>query len=97
MGIKNDFRQGAKLETGGLPERGNGWYWKPTVPTKVIEDPALAQFAGPVSDSGEGRWTIKAAIDEVVPAHVLSPALYSRFHSASMPISSKSQDQPQLR
>ena len=44
MGIKNDFRQGAKLETGGLPERGNGWYWKPTVPTKVIEDPALAQF-----------------------------------------------------
>ena len=47
----------------------------------LIEDPALAQFAGRVSDSGEGRWTIKAAIDEAVPAPVLSAALYSRFSS----------------
>jgi 6-phosphogluconate dehydrogenase len=47
----------------------------------LIEDPALAGFAGRVSDSGEGRWTIKAAIDEGVPAHVLSAALYERFSS----------------
>ena len=38
-------------------------------------------FAGRVSDSGEGRWTIKAAIDEAVPAHVLTAALYERFSS----------------
>ena len=47
----------------------------------LIKDPALAQFGGRVSDSGEGRWTIKAAIDEAVPAHVLSAALYERFSS----------------
>jgi 6-phosphogluconate dehydrogenase len=47
----------------------------------LIADPALAQFAGRVSDSGEGRWTIKAAIDEGVPAHVLSAAVYERFSS----------------
>ncbi|HUB18859.1 MAG TPA: decarboxylating 6-phosphogluconate dehydrogenase [Acidobacteriaceae bacterium] len=47
----------------------------------LVEDPALAKFAGRVSDSGEGRWTIKAAIDEGVPAPVLSAALYQRFTS----------------
>jgi len=47
----------------------------------LYKDPALAGFAGRVSDSGEGRWTIKAAIDEAVPAHVLSAALYERFSS----------------
>ena len=47
----------------------------------LIKDPALAKFAGRVSDSGEGRWTVKAAIDEGVPAHVLSSALYERFAS----------------
>ncbi len=47
----------------------------------LIKDPVLAGFAGRVSDSGEGRWTIKAAIDEAVPAHVLSAALYERFSS----------------
>jgi len=47
----------------------------------LIKDPVLAGFAGRVSDSGEGRWTIKAAIDEAVPAHVLSSALYERFSS----------------
>ena len=41
----------------------------------------MSKFAGRVSDSGEGRWTIKAAIDEGVPAHVLSSALYERFSS----------------
>ncbi len=44
-------------------------------------DPALAKFAGRVSDSGEGRWTIKAAIDESIPVPVLSTALYERFSS----------------
>jgi 6-phosphogluconate dehydrogenase len=47
----------------------------------LAADPALAKFAGRVSDSGEGRWTIKAAIDEAVPAHVLTTALYERFSS----------------
>jgi 6-phosphogluconate dehydrogenase len=47
----------------------------------LMKDPALSKFAGRVSDSGEGRWTIKAAIDEGVPAHVLSSALYERFSS----------------
>jgi 6-phosphogluconate dehydrogenase len=47
----------------------------------LLEDPALSKFGGRVSDSGEGRWTIKAAIDEGVPAHVLSSALYERFSS----------------
>jgi 6-phosphogluconate dehydrogenase len=47
----------------------------------LIRDPALSTFAGRVSDSGEGRWTIKAAIDEGVPVHVLSSALYERFGS----------------
>ncbi len=47
----------------------------------LTRDPTLANFAGRVSDSGEGRWTIKAAIDEGVPAPVLSAALYSRFSS----------------
>ncbi len=44
-------------------------------------DPQLAKFEGRVSDSGEGRWTTKAAIDEAVPAHVLTAALYERFSS----------------
>jgi 6-phosphogluconate dehydrogenase len=47
----------------------------------LVEDPALSKFAGRVSDSGEGRWTIKAAIDEAVPVPVLSAALYQRFTS----------------
>ncbi len=49
--------------------------------TALLEDPALSNFAGRVSDSGEGRWTIKAAIDEAVPVPVLSTALYARFSS----------------
>jgi 6-phosphogluconate dehydrogenase len=44
-------------------------------------DPQLAKFAGRVSDSGEGRWTIKAAIDEAIPSPVLTTALYERFSS----------------
>ena len=45
------------------------------------QDPHLSGFHGRVSDSGEGRWTVKAAIDEAVPAHVLTAALYERFSS----------------
>jgi 6-phosphogluconate dehydrogenase len=47
----------------------------------LLEDPALSKFAGRVSDSGAGRWTIKASVDEAVPAHVLTAALYERFSS----------------
>jgi 6-phosphogluconate dehydrogenase len=47
----------------------------------LTQDPALSKFGGRVSDSGEGRWTIKAAIDEAVPAPVLTSALYTRFSS----------------
>jgi 6-phosphogluconate dehydrogenase len=47
----------------------------------LLEDPALSKFAGRVSDSGEGRWTIKAAIDEAVPTPVLTASLYERFSS----------------
>jgi len=49
--------------------------------TELLKDPSLKNYAGRVSDSGEGRWTIKAAIDEAVPASVLSAALYERFSS----------------
>ena len=49
--------------------------------TALVDSPDLAKFAGRVSDSGEGRWTIAAAIDESVPAPVLSAALYERFSS----------------
>jgi 6-phosphogluconate dehydrogenase len=47
----------------------------------LLKDPQLAGYGGRVSDSGEGRWTIQAAIDEGVPTHVLSAALYDRFTS----------------
>lgn len=49
--------------------------------TALTKDQSLTGFAGRVSDSGEGRWTIKAAIDEAVPAPVLTTALYERFTS----------------
>ena len=49
--------------------------------TALAQDPGLSKFAGRVSDSGEGRWTIKAAIDEAVPTPVLTASLYERFSS----------------
>ncbi|MGA2888477.1 MAG: phosphogluconate dehydrogenase (NAD(+)-dependent, decarboxylating) [Terracidiphilus sp.] len=49
--------------------------------TALVQDPGLSKFAGRVSDSGEGRWTIKAAIDEAVPTPVLTASLYERFSS----------------
>jgi 6-phosphogluconate dehydrogenase len=51
------------------------------VATALATDARLAKFGGRVSDSGEGRWTIKAAIDEGVPVPVLTTALYERFSS----------------
>lgn len=51
------------------------------IATALVEDPTLAKFSGRVADSGEGRWTIQAAIDEGVPAPVLTTALYERFSS----------------
>ena len=47
----------------------------------LLKDPGLEDFSGKVSDSGEGRWTNLAAIEEGVPAHVLSAALFDRFNS----------------
>lgn len=49
--------------------------------TALVEDPNLSGYEGRVEDSGEGRWTVQAAIDEAVPAHVLTAALYARFRS----------------
>ncbi len=49
--------------------------------TALAEDPALASYSGHVEDSGEGRWTVQAAIEEAVPAEVLTSALYTRFRS----------------
>jgi 6-phosphogluconate dehydrogenase len=47
----------------------------------LVKDPRLNEFSGYVQDSGEGRWTVEAAIEEAVPADVLSTALYARFRS----------------
>jgi 6-phosphogluconate dehydrogenase len=47
----------------------------------LAEDGELASYSGHVEDSGEGRWTVQAAVDEAVPAHVLTAALYARFRS----------------
>jgi 6-phosphogluconate dehydrogenase len=47
----------------------------------LAEDPVLSSYQGYVDDSGEGRWTIMAAVEEAVPAHVLSASVYARFRS----------------
>jgi len=72
-----------------LPEIAEVWRrgsvigsWLLDLTTNALQqDAQLAAYGGRVSDSGEGRWTIEAAIDEAVPAHVLSAALYERFSS----------------
>jgi 6-phosphogluconate dehydrogenase len=61
-------------------ERGSSWLLD-LAARALIDSPDLHEFAGHVSDSGEGRWTVRAAIDESVPAPVLSAALYERFSS----------------
>lgn len=47
----------------------------------LLENPTLSEYGGFVQDSGEGRWTIQAALEEAVPAEVLTAALYTRFRS----------------
>jgi 6-phosphogluconate dehydrogenase len=47
----------------------------------LVEDPELTKFSGHVADSGEGRWTVMAAVEEAVPAHVITASLYTRFRS----------------
>lgn len=77
-----DFDLGAVAE---LWRRGSvvtSWLLDLTA-ASLSEDPQLKGFQGRVSDSGEGRWTLKAAIDTAVPVPVLSAALYSRFESRS--------------
>jgi len=51
----------------------------------LAKDPRLAEFSGHVQDSGEGRWTVEAAIEEAIPAHVLTAALNARFRSRQSP------------
>ena len=59
------------------------------IAVSMVDDPELKKFSGRVSDSGEGRWTIMAAIEEGVPADVLSAALYARFRSQEPAFSDK--------
>jgi 6-phosphogluconate dehydrogenase len=59
------------------------------VAISMVDDPELKNFSGRVSDSGEGRWTVMAAIEEGVPADVLSAALYARFRSQEPAFSDK--------
>ena len=54
---------------------------RPASAQALLEDPSLSHYSGFVQDSGEGRWTINTAIEEAVPADVLSSALYARFRS----------------
>ena len=71
-GIAEVWRRGSVIES---------WLLDLTA-ASLVKDPSLSKFAGRVSDSGEGRWTIKkAANDEAVPVPVLSTALYQRFTS----------------
>ena len=86
----NPFGTGGLNEAAGnLPDVAEVWrrgsviasWLLDLTASALIKDPALSSFAGRVSDSGEGRWTIKAAIDEAVPAPVLTTALYERFSS----------------
>ena len=63
------------------PEEHEGQGLPLSLAAALMEDPQLAQFGGRVSDSGEGRWTMLAAVDEGVPVHVLSASLIDRFES----------------
>ena len=90
--LKNAFSQGVpeerryKIDVGEVAEvwrRGSviGSWLLDLTAAALLKDPDLSKFAGFVHDSGEGRWTIQAAIEEAVPADVLSAALYARFRS----------------
>jgi 6-phosphogluconate dehydrogenase len=75
-----------------LPDIAELWRRGSVIPSWLLdltagalaEDPGLEKFSGRVSDSGEGRWTIQAAVEEGVPAHVLTAALYERFSSRGL-------------
>src|SRR5262249_17854979 len=77
---QNDLKRG---DVGGVRRRGVVIAsWLLDLPASALQaDPALWNFAGRVSDSGGGRWTITAAIDEAVPVPVLTSALFERFES----------------
>jgi 6-phosphogluconate dehydrogenase len=84
--LSNPERYRYELEIAEIAElwrRGSviGSWLLDLVAAALVEDPALTRFSGRVSDSGEGRWTIQAALDEAVPAPVLTTALYERFSS----------------
>lgn len=82
--LPEDYRYDFNLaEIAELWRRGSvvGSWLLDLTASALIEDPALSNFTGSVQDSGEGRWTIIAAIEEAVPADVLSASLYTRFRS----------------
>jgi 6-phosphogluconate dehydrogenase len=89
MGMVGPGRTGASMYDLNLPDITEVWRRGSVIASWLLDltssalaaDPDLKTFAGRVSDSGEGRWTITAAIDEGVPAYVLSAALYERFSS----------------
>jgi 6-phosphogluconate dehydrogenase len=72
-----------------LPDIAEVWRRGSVIPSWLLDltasalakNPALDQYSGFVEDSGEGRWTVNAAIDEAVPAEVLTAALFARFRS----------------
>ena len=82
--LPEDYRY--ELDAAGIAEvwrRGSvvaSWLLDLTA-MALLENPTLAEYTGSVQDSGEGRWTIMAAIEEAVPADVLSASLYTRFRS----------------
>jgi 6-phosphogluconate dehydrogenase len=79
--IGKQARSAADAETKPLRDPEHYQYDINLTAAGLVQDPNLSKFAGRVSDSGEGRWTIKAAIAEAVPAPVLTTALYQRFSS----------------
>jgi 6-phosphogluconate dehydrogenase len=82
----HDGRVQLEVDTGEIAElwrRGSvvGSWLLDLAAASLHRDPALSEFSGDVADSGEGRWTVKTAVDLGVPAHVLSTALFNRFSS----------------
>ena len=73
-------RFGASLAALSMSSVVSSWLLDLTA-AALASDPCLERFTGRVSDSGEGRWTLDAAIDEGVPAHVLAASLFERFSS----------------
>ncbi len=83
-GLEEDYRYDFNLaDIAEAWRRGSvvGSWLLDLVAMALVENPTLANYTGMVQDSGEGRWTILAAIEEAVPAEVLSAALYTRFRS----------------